>query len=208
MSGREAVPYCAVSISRCGGRTGHRNVVVLAALGLVTAVGASGCADAEADPPPVAAPVATAWPASVAGGACELLDYATIEAAIEVRFDVAAASEQGKTNTCVVRHSGAGQPELMLAVSPTTVGTDIFRSTVAPSKAQKVSGLGKAAYQARIAAGKADGPGVEVGWLSGDNQLVSLRFTFPLDTDPAEADALATPLVDLAKQLDKIKTKS
>lgn len=134
-----------------------------------------------------------------------MLDYAAIEAALKVRFDVAAASQQGKTITCVVRHSEASHPDLVLAVSPTTVDASVFRTAVVPSKAQTVSGLGKAAYQARIAGGKADGPAVEVGWLSADKRLLSLRFTLAPGANAAEADALAAPLVDLAKKVDQIK---
>ncbi len=150
-------------------------------------------------------PVATQWPASVAGGACELLDYGTIEAALKVRFDVAAASRQGKTSTCVVRDSKASQPELMLAVTSTTVDATIFRATMVPGRAQKLTGLGKAAYQASLPASKTDGPAAEVGWLAGDKRLIVLRFTFPPGANPAEVSTLATPLIDLAKQVDKVK---
>ena len=185
---------------RLGGR-----VLLVAALGCVTTAAVTGCTEAVADPPRVAAPVATEWPASVSGGACQLLDYAAIEAALKVRFDVAAASQQGKTKTCVLRHQQASHPELTLAVSATTADASVFKSTVMPSKAESVSGLGKAAYQARIAAGKADGPGVEVGWLSGNKRLLSLRLIFPPEADAAEADAVATPLVQFAKTIEKAK---
>lgn len=180
--------------------------LVLAAAGALAVAGVAGCTKAAAQaPPPPASLVATQWPASVAGGACQLLDYATIEAATKVRFDVAAASQQGKTLTCVVQHSDASRPDLMLAVTATTADPAVFRSTMVPEKAQPVSGLGKAAYKARIPASKTQGLGVEVGWLSADKRLVTLRFTFPPGAGSAEADAMATGLVNLAKKVDKAR---
>jgi hypothetical protein len=179
-----------------------------AAVGCLALAGAAGCAQAAAEPPasvPLAAPAATEWPASVAGGACQLLDYATIEAAIKVRFDVAAASQQGKTYTCVVQHSDAARPDLTLTVTATTADPATFRSTMAPDKAQSVSGLGKAAYRAGIAASKTQGPAVEVGWLSGDKRLLTLRFTFPPGAAAAAVNGLAPRLVELAKKVDKAK---
>jgi hypothetical protein len=180
--------------------------LVLAAMAAVAAAGVAGCTKAAAQaPPPPASLVATEWPASVAGGACQLLDYATIEATTKVRFDVAAASQQGKTRTCVVQHSDASRPDLMLAVTATTADPSVFRSTVVPDKAKAVSGLGKAAYQARIPASRTQGPGVEVGWLSAEKRLVTLRFTFPPGAGAAEVDAVASGLVNLAKKVDKAK---
>lgn len=196
---RKVVPYWRVSI-RVGGR-----VLLVAAVACAATASVAGCAKPEADSPRAAPPVATGWPASVSGGACRMLDYAAIEAALKVRFDVAAASERGKTQTCVVRHQEATHPELTFAISATSADASVFKSTVMPSKAKSVSGLGKAAYRALIAAGKKDGPGVEVGWLSGDKRMRSLRFVFPPGTDTAEADALVGPLVEFAKKIDKAK---
>lgn len=178
------------------------------AVGCAALAAAAGCARAAAEPPaPVtlAAPAATQWPASVAGGACQLLDYATIEAAIKVRFDVAAASQQGKTYTCVVQHSDAARPDLTLSVTATTADPATFRSTMAPDKAQPVSGLGKAAYRAGIAGSATQGPAVEVGWLSGDKRLLTLRFTFAPGAATAAVNGLTPQLVELAKKIDKIK---
>jgi hypothetical protein len=179
-----------------------------AAAGCAALAGLSGCAEAAADPPapaPLAPAAATEWPASVAGGACQLLDYATIEAAIKVRFDVAAASQQGKTYTCVVQHSDAARPDLTLAVTASTADPATFRSTMVPAKAQPVTGLGKAAYRAGIAGSTAQGAAVEVGWLSADKRLLTLRFTFPPGAAAAAVDGLAPQLVELAKKIDKTR---
>jgi hypothetical protein len=176
-----------------------------AAAGCLVTAGVAGCTKAAADPPlpAPAAPVATQWPASVAGGACQLLDYAAIETAIEVRFDVAAASQQGKTSTCVVQRSDASQPDLTLAVTATTADPAVFRSTMVPDRAQKVGGLGKAAYRLRFAAGRKQGPGVEVGWLSASKRLLVLRFTSPPGTGAGDVTPVYTGLVTLAKQVDQ-----
>jgi hypothetical protein len=157
---------------------------------LLVLLAAGGCTRAAADPPRTVAPLATQWPAAVSGGACQLLDYDGIADALGVRFDVAAASRQGDTYTCVVQNSKASRPDLALAVTKTTADAAIFRDTMVPKGAQSVKGLGKAAYQARVA-----GPGVEVGWLSGDNRLITLRFT--------GQDLAAGKLLTLAKAVDK-----
>jgi hypothetical protein len=181
------------------------------AAGCLVAAGVTGCPRAAAEPATRAATVAPAapvtrqWPASVAGGACQLLDYATIETAIEVRFDVAAASRQGKTLTCAVQHSDASRPDLTLAVTATTADAAIFRGTMVPDKAQQVDGLGKAAYRLRIARSKTQGPGVEVGWLSASKRLLVLRFTFPPGAEAGEVNAVSTGLVNLAKRVDQAR---
>jgi hypothetical protein len=180
--------------------------LVLAAAGAVAVAGVAGCTKGTAEaPPPPTSLVATQWPASVAGGACQLLDYPTIEAATRVRFDVAAASQQGRTLTCVVQHSDASRSDLTLAVTATTADAAVFGSTMVPEKAQRVSGLGKAAYKARLPATKTQGPSVEVGWLSADQRLITLRFTFPPGAGTPEVDAMSSGLVDLAKKVDKAK---
>jgi hypothetical protein len=170
----------------------------------------AGCTAAAAEPPEppaaaAAAPAATELPASAAGGACQLLDYATVEASTKVRFDVAAASQQGKTFTCVVQRSGASRPDLMLAVTATTADPATFRSTVAPEKAQQVAGLGAAAYRVALAGGGTQGPGVEVGWLSADKRLLTLRFTFAPGAATAAVNGVTPQLVDLAKKIDKVR---
>jgi hypothetical protein len=173
----------------------------------------TGCTAAAAEPPeppaaapPAAAPPAAAeLPASAAGGACQLLDYAAIEASIKVRFDVAAASQQGRTFSCVVQRGGASRPDLMLAVTATTADPATFRSTMAPEEAQPVAGLGAAAYRAALAGGGSQGPGVEVGWLSADKRLLTLRFTFAPGAGAAAVNGVTPQLVDLAKKIDKVK---
>jgi|HigsolmetaAR206D_1030411.scaffolds.fasta_scaffold04678_4 hypothetical protein len=163
----------------------------------------AGCGDDSAPPPAtLPAPEVVRLPAAAAGGACQLLDYPVIEEAIGVRFEVSAASRHGKTDTCVARTEAAGGPELALAVSPTTADAGVFADEVVPRGGKSVKGLGKAAYRATIKAAKNSGPGVEVGWLTGNGRLVNLRYTFAKDGEQADLDEFAGKLVTLAKKID------
>jgi hypothetical protein len=162
----------------------------------------TGCAQAAAETPQAVSPVPTAYPASAAGDACALLDYDVIEKAVGVRFDVAAANRQGATHTCVVQASNANHPDLVLTVSTATANAAVFRSTLVPKTAKTVKGLGLAAYQLTIKASQGQGPGLEVGWLSGDSRLITLRFTFAAGAGQAAVAALQGKLVELAKKVD------
>lgn len=144
-------------------------------------------------------------PAADAGGACAVLDFDRITAALGVRFDVAAAGRQGKTDTCVVRSSEANLPDLVLTISPTTADASVFRSEMAPAKAKTVKALGRAAYRGTVAAGKRLGPVAEVGWLSKDKRMLTLRYTFPVGASAASADRLSTRLVSLAKTIESTR---
>ncbi|AVT30628.1 hypothetical protein C6361_15375 [Plantactinospora sp. BC1] len=162
----------------------------------------AGCAEEAAPQSAGPAPKVVRLPASAAGGACQLLEYPAVEQAIGARFEVAAASRHGKTDTCVLRGEAEARPELALSVTPTTADASIFADEVVPSGGKSVKGLGKAAYRATTAPAKSTGSTVEVGWLTGNGRLVSLRFTFPTGEDRAEADALAPKLINLAKKID------
>ncbi|ROT32870.1 hypothetical protein EF879_06745 [Micromonospora sp. HM5-17] len=162
----------------------------------------SACGDDSPPPQAIPAPEVVRLPAASAGGACQLLDYPVIEEAIGVRFEVSAASRYGKTDTCVVRGEAADGPELALAVSPTTADSGIFADEVVPRGGTSVKGLGKAAYRATTKAAKGSGPGVEVGWLTGNGRLVNLRYTFPEGDEPVDLDEFAGKLVTLAKKID------
>jgi hypothetical protein len=169
-------------------------------------LGLAGCTDQAAGAssalPP--APIVTDWPASASGGACQLLDYPVIEQAIGIRFDVAAATKQEKTYTCVVQAKAASRPDLALSVTATSVDASIFADEVVPKGAKTVKGLGKAAYRVTLAPAKGRGAGVEVGWLSGDGRLLSLRYTFATGHDKAAADTFAPKLIVLAKKIDSV----
>ncbi|MEH1128818.1 hypothetical protein [Micromonospora sp. CPCC 206061] len=167
-------------------------------------VAAAGCGDeAEVTTPPAPAPAVATFPAASAGGVCGLLDYGAIEEVLGTRFDVAAASAHKDTATCVVQANGAPHPDLMLSVTETAADAATFTSEIAPDGAKTVKGLGKAAYRtARTAAGKT-GPTAEVGWLTGDKRLITLRYTCVRDEPKATAEELSVKLVELAKAVER-----
>ena len=172
-----------------------------AALTLALATLTAGCGgDATADPGPE---LTRNWPAAVAGGACQLLDYDTIKATLGTRFDTAGAGQRGETYTCAVTAAGVEYPDLTLAVTATKADPVIFTATVVPSGSVAVTGLGRAAYRTRLDPAGKSGPRLEVGWLSGNQRLIVLRYSFPAKAPAADADALAPKLVELAKQIDQ-----
>ncbi len=175
-------------------------------LGLLMLAGTpmlAGCGEeTTTGQPRLPMPEVVRLPAASAGGSCLLLDYPVIEEITSVRFEVAAASRNNATNTCVVRAEAAEHPELVLSVSPTTADASVFADELVPKGGKTVKGLGKAAYQVTAAPAKGVGAVAEVGWLTGDGRLVSLRYTFPAGQDRTAADAFSTRLVALAKKID------
>ena len=184
-------------------RPGRR---VLPALALVLvgalAAGCSGDANADSGGPTHPSGTQTRQPAALSGGACQLLDYDVIEAITGVRFAVAAAATSAATFTCVLQPDGAGLPDLSLAVTATEADMSVFRSTVIPKGATTIEDLGKVGYRTGVPASAAAGPGVEVGWLSGNQRLMVLRYHSATGTAQGDVDALAPKLVDLAKKID------
>ena len=182
---------------------------VLAGVAFALAGSAAGCATepepAQAEAKMRPAPVRPTWPASAAGGACRLLDYAVIEKTMGVRFDVAASRHQAKTETCVVQAEARSLPDLSLAVTVTTADVEIFREEVAPAGSSAVKGLGAAAYKTTLAPTKSAGAILEVGWLSKSKRLMTLRYTTAVGGDKKSATALTPKLVALAKLVDAAK---
>ncbi|MEU6076450.1 hypothetical protein [Micromonospora sp. NPDC047074] len=148
-------------------------------------------------PPPAAADVA----AASSGGACRLLDFGVIEQHAGFRFDVAAASRTGDSHTCVVRSGQSALPELTLTVTEASIDAAGFTADVVPEKAAKVSGLGQKAYRQTIAAKGAHGPVAEVGWLTAEGSLATLRYATPPATGKTDAETLTTALTTLAQTL-------
>jgi hypothetical protein len=186
-----ALGVLALLLAGCGGEAG--------------APAAAGPAPSAASPTPTGIKP-TRWPAALAGGACQLLDYAVVEGTIGIAFDVAAGGRQDATYTCVLQRTGVTVPDLSLAVSPTTATPTIFKSTVAPKGSAAVTGLGKAAYRAGLPAAPKQnrGAGVEVGWLSGNNRIIVLRYTLPVDATSEAIAQVNTKLVELAAAVDKV----
>jgi hypothetical protein len=139
-------------------------------------------------------------PASLAGGACLLLDYATINTALGTNFDVAASADKSDSYTCVVQSSSDSFPDLTLSITATDLSASDFQSDVAPPKSKKVSSLGKVGYEIEHAASGGNGPTIEVGWLSGNERLIVMMYAYAPDeqTDPT----LVGKMDELARAVD------
>jgi hypothetical protein len=175
-------------------------VATLAVAGVLAGAGCSRSANADNGPGPAAS--ATRQPAALAGGACQLLDYDVIDAQLGTRFDVAASAVNGATFTCALRPAGAGEPDLSLAVTATEADQSVFRSTVMPKGSAVIQDLGKVGYQTGVPAAGGAGPGLEVGWLSGNQRLMVLRYRSAGGTAAPDVSALLPKLVQLARKID------
>jgi hypothetical protein len=161
---------------------------LLAALTLATL--ASGCsrsanADADRAPSPAASPA-----------------YDVVDAELGTRFAIAASAVSGATFTCALRPADAGEPDLSLAVTATEADQSVFRATVVPKGATVIQDLGKVGYQTGVPAAGGAGPGIEVGWLSGNQRLMVLRYRGAAGTAVPDVNALLPKLVELARKVD------
>lgn len=174
--------------------------VCLAAAGLLALAGCDmDAAVTRPEPTPFVLPVE---PAAKAGGACRLLDFAVIKQTTGIQFTVAVATNHRSTQTCLLQAGADSRPDLVLSVTPTTADPDVFADAMAPAGAQALPALGKAAYRITAAPRDDHGAIVEVGWLSTNRRLISLRVTFAAGQDRPAADAFAPKLVALAKKVE------
>lgn len=174
-------------------------LLALTACTQARAQSSSGAAPTAASPAPATSPEV---PAADAGGACELLDYESIRLALDVSFDVAAAADSGRTDSCVVRSSDDELPDLTLTLSPTKAGSEVFLDEL-PDDARPVKELGKAAYRTTSEPTRESGPVAEVGWLADDKKIITLRFTMRPGSPRLAADWMTNGLVELAERIDK-----
>lgn len=158
------------------------------------AVGPSGSLTPSPPPPS---------PAALAGGACLLLDYATVAKEIGTTFDVAAAADSSGTYTCALQRSVAALPTLTLTITATDLTPLDFTTNVNPAGSKPLTGLGKIGYSIVLDSTSSAGPGVEVGWLSGNDRLILLRYVFPKGSASTAATAFVPKLVALAKLVDQ-----
>jgi hypothetical protein len=131
------------------------------------------------------------------------MSFDTIAETLGVDFDVSAASTSDETYTCVLRRVEATLPDVSLAVTPTRAETDVYRMSVVPKGATVVTDLGKYGYSRQLPPGAGAGPGLEVGWLSGNQRLMLLRFHTPAGAPASDAAALTPKLVALARKIDQ-----
>jgi hypothetical protein len=172
---------------------------ILAAAACTSAHASSTASQSHAPAPRVSvSPSAPPPAAALAGGACLLLDYKVINAALGTQFDVDASAQKSGTYTCVVQGI-APQPDLALSITATSLTSADFVAQVKPSGSTSVTKLGKVGYSAAIKATASAGPSVEVGWLSGNNRLIILRYTAATGKPAAQ---LTNALVSLARKVD------
>jgi hypothetical protein len=154
-------------------------------------------------PPSVSQSLPPPSPAALAGGACLLLDFATVTKELGTAFTVSAAADSSGTYSCVLQQASGTYPSLTLSITATSLSAADFTANVKPSGSTSVAELGKVGYQRQSAASKSAGPSVEVGWLSGNDRLIMFRYAFPTGTPTAVAKALAPKMVNLAKIVDQ-----
>lgn len=139
-------------------------------------------------------------PASLAGGACLLLDYATINSVLGTEFSVAASADKSDSYTCVVQGSSSSYPDLTLSITATDLTPSDFSSDVKPSKSTTVKDLGKVGYEIERPAGNGIGASIEVGWLSGNERLIILTYVY--ESGATTESALVDKMIELAKRID------
>ncbi|MGI5244566.1 hypothetical protein [Dactylosporangium sp. CA-139066] len=171
--------------------------VLLALLALAAGL-VAGCDNAGANP---SAPATTAKAAD-AGGACQLLDFGMVNAKLGLNLSVAAGAQQDNTFSCVLQAAHASYPDLVLSVSTTTIGADVFGTMIQPKDATAVQGLGVTGYQMQTPPTDKAGPGVEVGWLAGNKRIIELSLRLAPGTPDEKAGEAMPKLVELAKLID------
>jgi hypothetical protein len=161
----------------------------------------AGCTDEK--PPAQLPPVSVVQqPASSAGGACILWDYALLAKTLGVTFTVAASQSVDATSTCVVQTEGGDAPYLVLSVVESTkADAAMFLDAAMPEKASKVKGLGKAGYRLVRKPRTGYGHSIEIGWLSDAKQVQTLTYTFVKGAPRDQVDQMSARLVTLAKAL-------
>jgi hypothetical protein len=189
------------------GRLRRRVAAVGLLFALLGAMGACkiGTSSAGASPAPTISPAPSVEPpppASMAGGACLLMDFDTINSDLGTAFGVSAAADSDGTYTCVIQATAATNPNLTISITATTLTTVDFTATIQPAGATAVTKLGKIGYIQQIKAVAPAGPAVEVGWLSGNERLIIMRYTFAANGTAAQATALATGMAKLARTVD------
>jgi hypothetical protein len=183
----------------------------LVAAGLLIAIfGLAGCkvTSAAASAPIVTPSISLAPsvgpppPAAMAGGACLLLDFDTINKDLGSSFSTAGAADKNETYTCVVLAGPGARPNLTLSITATTLTTTDFTATVVPAGTKPVAQLGKIGYLEHIKPTASAGPAIEVGWLSGNERLIIMRYSMANGTSDADATSVEAGMTALAKTVD------
>jgi hypothetical protein len=185
-------------VRRCGVAAGLLAICLLAAVTACTGSHAPSTVTPSHLPTPAVSASAPP-PAAMAGGACLLLTYKIINAALGTHFDVAAAADTSGTYSCVVQAATA-YPNLTLSITATDLTPTDFTADIKPTGSVAVAQLGKIGYSAQIAATSTTGPATEVGWLSGNDRLIIMRYTAA--PGASAAGSITDGMVSLARTVD------
>lgn len=168
------------------------------------ASGTSGDSASSAPSPPTSPPATlpSPQPAALSGGACLLLDFDVIKAKLGTEFNIAAAATTSDTYSCVVQNSAASHPDMVLSITTTDLSATEFKSDAQPSGATAVTKLGKIGYEIQDKPPAGAGPVIEVGWLSGNERLIVLRYTCAVGTSAADVKTLTAKMVTMARTVD------
>lgn len=139
-------------------------------------------------------------PAADAGGLCRSLDYGVVHDTTGLDFDVAAPSQSSGTQACALQSVSAELPTLTYSSVDAQVKPSDFGSDFQPDGANKVDGLGQAAYSKVSNGSNGSGPAVEVGWSSGQ-KVFTLALLTPNNTSGDDANGYVGKLTDLAKKI-------
>jgi hypothetical protein len=173
--------------------------VLLGVLLLCTLAACSHPAEHKASPLPTPADL----PAEAAGGSCQLLNFGEITTDLGLTFDIAAASQQKDTYTCVLEKEGAPLPDLTFSITlVSALDVNTFKAKVVPKGATVITDLGKIGYSRTLPAAAGVGPTAEVGWLAGNGRLIILSTRLTATSTPDDATALVPKLVVLARRID------
>lgn len=139
-----------------------------------------------------------------AAGACPLIDGAALNTVTGEDFRFASGGP-GETEgedapaqlTCAVQTGDAAYPDLTLFVIGTEATVEVYEEQLADGT-ESIDGLGEAAYWIVHTEDTGAGPALEMGWYDGGT-IFEMRYTTPVDTDPAAVDELVGGFTDLAK---------
>lgn len=140
-----------------------------------------------------------------AAGACPFIDSETLNSVTGEDFRFAsggpgeAAEEEDAPAqlTCAVQTGEAAYPDLTLFVIGTEATAEVYEEELADGT-EAIDGLGEAAYWIVHTEDTGAGPAMEMGWYEGGT-IFEMRYTTPLDTDPAAVNGLVAGFTELAK---------
>jgi hypothetical protein len=140
-----------------------------------------------------------------AAGACPFIDSAILNSVTgeDFRFasggpgEVAEGEEAPAQLTCAVQTGEAAYPDLTLFIIGPEAPVEVYEEQLADGT-ESIDGLGEAAYWIVHTEDTGAGPAMEMGWYDGGT-IYEMRYTTPVDTDPAVVTGLVTGFTDLAK---------